>query len=52
VADGSKPKTLNDLQRELPSIKDIGRIYAEVQLAEDYTAAIELRPKVGDGMKG
>jgi hypothetical protein len=33
VADGSKPKTLNDLQRE-------GRIYAEVQLAEDYTAAI------------
>jgi len=40
VADGSKPKTLNDLQRELPSIKDIGRIYAEVQLAEDYTAAI------------
>ena len=40
MADGSKPKTLNDLQRELPSIKDIGRIYAEVQLAEDYTAAI------------
>ena len=26
--------------KELPSIMDIGRIYAEVQLAEDYAAAM------------
>jgi hypothetical protein len=40
MTDDSKPKTLSDLQKELPSIADISRIYAEVQLAEDYTAAI------------
>ena len=40
VADDSKPKTLKELQKELPSLDDIQRIYAEVQLADDYAAAM------------
>ncbi len=40
MANDSKPKTLKALQKELPSITEIGRIYAEVQQAEDYAAAM------------
>jgi hypothetical protein len=40
MTDTPKPKTLKELAKELPSLNEIGRIYAEVQLAEDYAAAI------------
>jgi hypothetical protein len=40
VTDESKPKTLKELQKELPPLVDIQRIYAEVQLADDYAAAM------------
>lgn len=40
MTDDSKQKDLKVLLKELPSIADINRIYAEVQLADDYAAAM------------
>jgi hypothetical protein len=45
MTDDSKQKDLKDLLKELPSIADINRIYAEVQLADDYAAAMRSHRK-------
>jgi hypothetical protein len=40
VADDSKPKTLKELQKEIPSSDDVMRRLAMAQLASDYEAAM------------
>jgi DNA-binding MltR family transcriptional regulator len=40
VTDDSKPKTLKDLQKEIPSADDVMRRLAMAQLASDYEAAM------------
>jgi hypothetical protein len=35
-----KPKTLKELQKEIPSSGDVGRRLAMAQVAEDYEAAM------------
>jgi len=40
VADDSKPQTLKDLQKEIPSPDEVMRRLAMAQLASDYEAAM------------
>ena len=40
MADGSKPNTLKDLQKEIPSHEEVMRRLAMAQLASDYETAM------------